>query len=281
MSNYTSTPSFGRPPSYAQQWPPPDSSRSSMLPQNFSLPSDYSGSQSEPNNMNSFDANSRLPGLGLGAPGPLPPPPFPFMGSLTPSQFPPPFPPLQMPFLGYPPMPIPTAPTQFQENPPVSNETHRPVGGPGAMGFEMHPPSKSTSQYEQEEGEVTDGDRMVSTRSKGPKGTLGTYTRTGVDNRKGSEMQAPVPNSNAGNGDLQHFRRSDMPLAQNLEATVSEAEEGEASSVSRASSRASGSRIYPCNSHFMIQSTNTFQPIIRPCPLPPGLPCLVRVPCPA
>lgn len=275
MSNYTSTSSFG-PSGYAQQWPPPDSSRSSMLPQDFPLPSDFPGSQNESNNMNSFDANSRLPGLGLGAPGPLPPPPFPFMGPLTPSQFPPPFPPLQMPLLGYPPMPMPTAPVQYQQTPPVTNETHRPIGVTSAMGLEAHPSSKSASQYDQEEGEVTDGERMASARSNGPKSTFNTYAPTGINNHKGSKIETAVPNRNAENGDMRHFHRSDMSSAKNLEATVSEAEEGEASSASRASSRASGSRIYPFDYHFIIQSTNPLQPIIRPCPLPPSLRCLVR-----
>lgn len=224
MSNFTS---FGGPSSYTQQqWPPSNpplssSSMPSILPHNFPNPSDYSQPQDGPNNMNGFDANSRLPGLG--AAGPLPPPPFPFMG---PSQFPPPpFPPFQMPFLGYPPMQMPT-PLQAQPNALSTSEPPfcHPVGVSNATGPQTHNPSKPRSELEQEEGEVTDGENWIPIRSengKSPARDANAHMSLGVNGHK----------------DLPHT----IPDKRMLDV-----EEGEASSsTSSASSRASGSRIAP------------------------------------
>lgn len=219
MSNYTSAPSFDGPSGYAQHWSSSDPSQSGAIPQSYPLPSDFPASHNEANNMNSFHANSHLPGLGVGAPGPLPPPPFPFMGSLTPSQFAPPFPQIQMPFLGYPPMPMPmpTAPNQQQQTPsaPIDSQSHS---------------VSKTSQYDQEEGEVTDRERTGSTHL-GNQQRLQAHTSTDMDNHNVSAVPTPV--------------HSGMPSAERQDADISEAEEGEASSISRASSRASGSRICP------------------------------------
>lgn len=226
MSNFAS---FGGPSSYTQQqWPPsnpPPSSSSmpSILPHNFPNPSDYSQPQDGSNNANGFDANSRLPGLGVGAAGPLPPPPFPFMG---PSQFPPPpFPPFQMPFLGYPPIPMPT-PMQSQPNPLSTNDPsfHHPVGVSNAPGPQTHHPTKSRSEQDQEEGEVTDGESWMPTRSgneKLPARDVNAHASHGVNGHKDPPHTSP-------------------------EKTMQDVEEGEASSsTSRASSRDSGSRIAP------------------------------------
>lgn len=219
MSNYTSAPPFDGPSGYAQPWPSSDPSRPGMLPQNYPLPSDFSGSHNETNNMGSFQANSHLPGLGVGAPGPLPPPPFPFIGSLTPSQFAPPFPPIQMPFLGYPPMPMPAAPNQQQQ----------PSAAP--TGVQSRSVSKPTSQYDQEEGEVTDRERTGSTQHVNQPHAQGAYASITMDNHNASAIPTPM--------------QPEMASTQHKDAGISEAEEGEASSVSRASSRASGSRISP------------------------------------
>lgn len=219
MSNYTSAPPFDGPSGYAQPWPLSDPSRPGMLPQNYPMPSDFPGSQNEANNMGSFQANSHLPGLGVGAPGQLPPPPFPFIGSLTPSQFAPPFPPVQMPFLGYPPMPVPGAPNQQQQ--PLA----------AATGVQSRSVSKPTSHYDQEEGEVTDRERTGSTQHVNQQHAQGAYMSTGMDNHNVSTIPAPM--------------QSERASAQHQGASISEAEEGEASPVSRASSRASGSRISP------------------------------------
>lgn len=237
MSNYTSTPSFGR--SSTKQWPPANPSlpspMPSIFPPNFPFPPDFPGAQNVPNNVNNFDANSHLPGLGVGAPGPLPPPPFPFPGSLTPSQFPPPpFPPLQMPLLGYPPVPVPTAPMQTQQDPSAASEntSGRAVN---AMGPQLDHSRKSKPSYDQEEGEVTDGEDVGSAR---PGNEM-----TGLHERGGSPYSPP---GSSGSRDLQMETRvsSHNPITNgNTQKTMPEVEEGEASSVSRASSRASGSRI--------------------------------------
>lgn len=218
MSNYTSAPSFDGPSGYAQHWSSSDPSQPGMLSQTYTLPSDFPGSHNEANNMSSFHANSHLPGLGVGAPGPLPPPPFPFMGPLTPAQFAPPFPQIQMPFLGYPPMPMPTAPNQQQQTPSAP------------IDIQSQPVSKPTSQYDQEEGEVTDRERTGSTHL-GNQQSSQAYTSTGMDHHNVSAIPTPV--------------HSEMASAKRQDAGISEAEEGEASSISRASSRASGSRICP------------------------------------
>ena len=225
MSNYTS---FGGPSSYAQQqWPPSNpphsSSMPSILPHNFPNPSDYNQPQDGSNNVNGFDANSRLPGLGVGAAGPLPPPPFPFMG---PSQFPPPpFPPFQMPFLGYPPMQMPT-PMQTQPTPLSTNEPSfpNPVGMSNATGPQTDHPTNSRPEFDQEEGEVTDGESwnpMPSENEKTPAHVVSAHTVPGVNGLKEPPHTEP-------------------------ERTMSDIEEGEASSsASHASSRDSGSRIAP------------------------------------
>ena len=250
MSNYTSAPSFDGPSGYAQPWSSSDPSRPGMLPQN------YPGSHNETNNMSSFQANSQLPGLGVGAPGPLPPPSFPFIGSLTPSQFAPPFSQIQMPFLGYPPMPMPTAPNQQQQAPAASADV------------QSHSVSKPTSQYDHEEGEVTDRERTESTPHGNQQHAQGTYISTGMNNYNGSTIPTPV--------------QSEMASGRHQDTGISEAEEGEASSVSRASSRASGSRIsLPDNSLNTIHPTNSLQPITLQCPLLLILLCQKRRLCPA
>lgn len=197
--------------------------------------------------MNGFDANSRLPGLGVSA-GPLPPLPFPFMGPLTPSQFPPPpFPPFQMPMLGYPPMPMPTGPFQPQQLPQSTNEnlSNRAAGVPDTMPPQTDNSAKPRMDYDQEEGEVTDGEGK---RFTGPENANmseraeSVYTPPGVNGHTESPMITKMPTAH---GPTRNLQQPDITSFNNLETAMSDAEEGEAFSVSHPSSRASGSRMVP------------------------------------
>lgn len=234
MSNYTSTPSFGGSSSYPNQWPPANPLQSpmpSILPPNFPFPPDSSSTQNASNNTNNFDANSRLPGLGVGAPGPLPPPPFPFSGSLAPSQFPPaPFP-LQMPLFGYPPIPLPM---QTQTNPLATNENTSGHTA-NAMGRPQDCSAKLRLNNDQEEGEITDGENVGFPRPEGErKGRSGHVASAYSPVRMETDATTNSPTTNGHTQNLREYERT--PLRNS--------EEGGAS-VSRASSRDSGSRIIP------------------------------------
>ncbi|PLB45882.1 hypothetical protein P170DRAFT_254313 [Aspergillus steynii IBT 23096] len=264
MSNYPLAPASGLPSNYPQ-WPSSNSQSSAIPPlvspnpsfHQTSLPPHQQpqgsmGRSFDYNNELNFNANARLPGPG--AAGPLPTPPFPFMGTFTPPQFPPgAFSPAQMPQmppLGYPPMPLPTA-------------FHAPPSRPSTGDFQtnhFHPQPTTTSNslqdIDREEGELTDREGGLPAQQKpafnsgpraAPPASLGGQQRPSAHASKISAVDGAHDPAMAGLPALDSSKDSGSKMSYKPASRDSmDLEEGEtSSSQSSSSSRDSGSPYNP------------------------------------
>ncbi|RAH62868.1 hypothetical protein BO85DRAFT_359557 [Aspergillus piperis CBS 112811] len=206
-------------------------------------------------NTDTYNANTRLPGLGVpSAAGPLvPPPPFTFMPPFPSTQFPhPPFPPLQMPPLRYPSIPVP--PVHGYE--PVRHATsdyHMNNSIPTPPGPQPAAAANSESDPDREEGELTDREESSSTQPRPHNLNPGQGSGQSYDTQMARAMD--------GNNDFMESDRTVKPNGTGsldshnshllAMATVgsapgySEMDRGGASPETRLSSRSSGSPYNP------------------------------------
>ncbi|PWY90883.1 hypothetical protein BO70DRAFT_283449 [Aspergillus heteromorphus CBS 117.55] len=263
MSNYPPTPSFVG-PNYNPQWPPSNPSQStavpSLMPPHFPFnqnpspiphPPQDGANRSFDYTFEAYNANSQLPGLGgPGAAGPIPPPPFPFMAPFAAAQFPPPFP-LQMPPLRYPSIPIPSSAPVFEPSPhPMTDfQPQRDHSDPTRARPQLPVAPASDPDPDREEGELTDLDVPLPTRSKqsDPRSARQSVhalhppkrlpqNRDGGSSGVGSTMKI---SSDAGHGS------NGSAVSEGSGRDGSDVEKGEASSEAHLSSRSSGSPYNP------------------------------------
>ncbi|OJJ72549.1 hypothetical protein ASPBRDRAFT_54372 [Aspergillus brasiliensis CBS 101740] len=193
-------------------------------------------------NTDSYNTNTRLPGLGVqSAAGPLvPPPPFTFMPPFPSTQFPhPPFPPLQMPPLRYPSIPVP--PVHGYE--PVRHTTSDyPLNTamPTPPGPQPAVDANSESDPDREEGELTDREESSSTQPRPHKMNSGQQS--------GPSFDTPMSRAMDGSNDFMESDRTMKPNGtghHDSHNSHPEVERGGASPETRLSSRSSGSPYNP------------------------------------
>ncbi|GLA39887.1 hypothetical protein AnigIFM63309_007491 [Aspergillus niger] len=268
MSNYPPTPSFVG-PNYTPQWPPSDPSSSTAMPSLFP-PNLGFGQNPSPipqhaqdgttrafdYNPDSYNANTRLPGLGVpSAAGPLvPPPPFTFMPPFPSTQFPhPPFPPLQMPPLRYPSIPVPPVhgyePVRHATSDYHMNNSIPTPPGPQPAAAAVN----SESDPDREEGELTDREESSSTQPRPHKANLGQQSGHSFDTQMARAMDGnndfmESDRTMKPNGTGTHGRHNSHLSAMATEGSAPgypELERGGASPETRLSSRSSGSPYNP------------------------------------